>query len=649
MQMFRDPSARDDVAAAQRLISFDVPRHLVQFYESDGFLVDRVTAFLTEGLLAGQPLLVIATGPHRETFAAGLTSAGFNVAELCGGGHVTFLDARETLSTFMDGDRPDAERFRRSIGGTVSQILRGRDGALVRAFGEMVDVLWQDGNPDGAIRLEELWNELADGGRVAILCGYALGGFHKEAHGRQFQDVCSRHARVIPTELYMQLDEQARLREVSALQQRARALESEIEYRKELECALRQALEERERAEAERGRLLALETAARAEAEAASRLKDEFLAVLSHELRTPLNAILGWAHIASDAPADGATVRHALEVIRRNAAVQLRVIDDLLDVSRIVAGKMGIHAASVDLGDVLTAALDSVRPAAEAKGIAISLQIDESARVAAGDAARLQQVFWNLLSNALKFTPEAGRIEVRLDRAGGEARVVVRDTGRGIAPEFLPHVFERFRQEDTGTARKHGGLGLGLAVVRYLVEAHGGTVDAESAGEGRGATFTVTLPLRPPEPGAPRSAAVERPASLQHVRVLVVDDDADTRELFAYMLARAGAATEGAASVEEALARLASERFDVLISDIGMPERDGYVLMDAVRGHTDPRVRSIRAIAVTSYAGDSHRARAIDGGFDEYVAKPLEPARFASTIAELVARPARDGRAAGVT
>ncbi|WP_234024027.1 hybrid sensor histidine kinase/response regulator [Sorangium cellulosum] len=356
--------------------------------------------------------------------------------------------------------------------------------------------------------------------------------------------------------------------------------------------------------------------------------------------------MLGWTHLASDAAADRAAVQHALEVIRRNAAVQLRVIDDLLDVSRIVAGKMGIHESSMDLGEVLTAALDSVRPAAEAKGVALSLQIDESARVAAGDAARLQQVFWNLLSNALKFTPEAGKIEVGLDRAGALARIVVRDTGRGIAPEFLPHVFERFRQEDMGTARKHGGLGL--AVVRYLVEAHGGTVDAESAGAGRGATFTVTLPLRPPEAGAPRAAAVERPVSLQHVRVLVVDDDADTRELFTYTLARAGAAAEGAGSTEEALARLASERFDVLISDIGMPGQDGYVLMDAVRGHTDPRVRGIRAVAVTSYAGDSYRARAIDGGFDEYVAKPLEPARFTSAIAELVARPARDGRAAAV-
>ncbi|WP_438011166.1 hybrid sensor histidine kinase/response regulator [Sorangium sp. So ce321] len=429
--------------------------------------------------------------------------------------------------------------------------------------------------------------------------------------------------------------------EVSELQQRARALEEELEYRKELEGALRQALADRELAEAERERLLSLERAARADAETASRSKDEFLAVLSHELRTPLNAILGWTHIVSDPREDAATVQHALEVIRRNAAVQLRVIEDLLDVSRCVTGKMRISADDIDLGEVVASAIDSVRLAAEARRVEIALHVDDPARGATGDAARLQQVVWNLLSNAVKFTPAEGRVDVRLERAGARAQIVVRDTGVGIARGFLPHVFERFRQEDTDTARKDGGLGLGLAVVRYLVEAHGGTVAAESAGEGRGATFTVTLPLRESGTDSARLAAPEQQVSLRHVRVLLVDDDDDTRELFTRMLTRAEATVESAASVEEALELLSSRELHVLISDIGMPGRDGYVLIDAIRRHADPRVHGIRAVAVTSYAGDHYRARAIDGGYDEYVAKPLDPGRFAAKIARLIGHPGR--------
>jgi signal transduction histidine kinase len=301
---------------------------------------------------------------------------------------------------------------------------------------------------------------------------------------------------VNPSESYALADnEEARSREVSRLQQRAQALETEIACRKELEKALRDALGARRQAEAERERLLAAEQAARWAAEEANRLKDEFLAVLSHELRTPLNAILGWAHIVNDRR-DGATVDRALEVINRNAKLQLDLIEGLLDVSRIATGKMMLNLDDVDLEAVLKAAADSVRHAAVAKGIAFDLRIDESARFVTGDSSRLQQVILSLLSNAIKFTPQNGEIELGLERAGAHARIVVRDTGQGIAAEFLPHVFERFRQADTSTTRRHGGLGVGLAVVRYVVEAHRGTVSAASAGAGLGSTFTVTLPLR---------------------------------------------------------------------------------------------------------------------------------------------------------
>ncbi|WP_437947990.1 ATP-binding protein [Sorangium sp. So ce296] len=641
MRMNMDLPRGDVAVTGPRVAPFDVPNHAVQFYESETFLAERVAAFLMEGLDAGQPLLVIATEPHRDAFVARLASARPELDALRAEGRVIFLDARETLSTFMIGAMPDPELFRGTIRRLIEQSRRGLDGVTLRAYGEMVDVLWRDANPDAAIRLEELWNEIVSDGTIALLCAYAMGGFRTDAHGSRFRDVCSTHAHVIPTERYTQLEEHARLREISVLQQRARALESELEYREELEGALRQALADRERAEAERERVLAMERAARAAAEAASRLKDEFLAVLSHELRTPLNAILGWSHIANGVPEDAATVKHALTVIRRNTAVQLRVIEDLLDVSRIVTGKLRVSVSIVDLGEILSSALDTVRPAADAKRIELTLRIDDSARRTTGDPARLQQVAWNLLSNAVKFTPECGRVEVWLERAGGQRRIVVRDTGQGIAREFLPHVFERFRQEDTGTTRKHGGLGLGLSLVRYLVEAHGGTVAADSDGEGRGATFTVTLPFRQPAADSVRQPAPRTKVTLRDVRVLIVDDDADTRELFAYMLTGTEATVACAASVEEALAQLSSRAFDVMISDIGMPGRDGYVLIDTVRRHVDPKVRSIHAIAVTSYAGEHYRRRAIEGGYDEYIAKPLEPGRFVATVAQLVGRPSR--------
>jgi signal transduction histidine kinase/ActR/RegA family two-component response regulator len=614
--------------------------HVVQFYEDESFLHGAVATFLAAGLRARQPLLVIATPQHRKAFVERLASQGFDPETLERRGDLTLLDARETLSTFMNGLKPDDGLFHSQVGGVLERIRRGRDGVTVRAYGEMVDVLWRDGNPEGAIRLERLWNELATAHEFSLLCGYAMGNFYKEAHSSQFQDICHQHGRVIPTESYTQAsDDEMRLREISRLQQRARALENEIQHRKELEQALRRALAERERAEAERERLLAQEQAARAEAEAAGRLKDEFLAVLSHELRTPLNAILGWTHIVTRSAIEDPTMRRALEVIQRNAALQLHVIDDLLDVSRIVTGKMLLSTDPVDLAEIVTAAVETVRPAAAAKELDLKLTIESSIGRVKGDRDRLQQVLWNLLSNAVKFTPNRGRVDVRVHQAGQHVQIVVRDTGPGIAPEFLPRVFDRFRQADTGTTRKHGGLGLGLAVVRYLVEAHGGTVAAESPGAGLGATFTVRLPVPPAPLDVDERPAPEPTATLHGVRVLLVDDEEDARELFRHVLGHAGAAVETAASVEEALRVLSSERFDVLVGDIGMPDRDGYALIDAIRSHPDRHVREMRAIAVTSYAGDHYRARAISAGYDEYISKPVEPGRLAEVVADLVRQP----------
>jgi len=323
-------------------------------------------------------------------------------------------------------------------------------------------------------------------------------------------------------------------------------------------------------------------------------------------------------------------------VIDRNARRQLHVIEDLLDMSRIITGKMAIQMAQVDLTEVLKEAVETVRPSVTAKNIDLDMELDSSARYIAGDRDRLQQIMWNLLSNAIKFTPSRGRIEVRLEQADVHAQIVVRDNGQGIAAEFLPYVFDRFRQADTGTTRMSGGLGIGLAVVRHLVQAHGGTIEAVSAGAGLGATFMLRLPVRPSSIDAAQSPFAGRSTEPEQTRVLVVDDDPDSRDLFCAALRTAGAAVQAVASVEEALQRLASRGFDVLIADIGIPGRDGFALIEAVRRDSQACIRGICAIAVTSYVGDSYRDRARSSGFDDYIAKPVDPGQLVGLIVDLL-------------
>jgi signal transduction histidine kinase len=455
--------------------------HQVQFYESDEYLAEVVGRYVAAGLTAGQPVVVIATPEHCKSFTSALKLNGADVDNCVRLGQLTFLDARHTLSTFIVDGTPNGELFKTHIGAVIEKASAGRPGVRVRAFGEMVDLLRHDGNPEAAVRLEELWNELATTYEFSLLCAYSMDSFNGEAYSREFERVCGQHAHVTPTEQYMKApDDSARLQGISLLQQRARSLESEIETRKALEESLRQ--------------LVSREQAARSEAEKASRLKDEFLAVLSHELRTPLNAILGWTQII-ESRNEPKTLAKALDVIRRNAKLQLSLINDLLDVSRIISGKMVLKSEPVDLGQVAKASLDTVRPAAITKGIELEVAVQEATPFIAGDADRLQQVLWNLLTNAIKFTPKNGKVELRLEQDDSQLLVIVRDTGVGIDPQFLPYVFDRFRQADTATTRKVGGLGLGLAVVRYLVEAHGGSVSAESPGAGLGATFIVKFPI----------------------------------------------------------------------------------------------------------------------------------------------------------
>ena len=386
----------------------------------------------------------------------------------------------------------------------------------------------------------------------------------------------------------------------------------------------------RKKTEEKLAQLLVLERAARADAEKANRLKDEFLATLSHELRTPLNAVIGWSRILKAGRLDNESSVHAIEVIERNAWAQKQIIEDILDVSRVITGKLQLHLGPADLVSVVMAALDAVRPALEAKDIRIETEFPEDLKVIAGDVDRLQQVVWNLLSNASKFTPVGGTVGVRISQDETYVQIQVCDTGPGIAPEFLPHVFERFRQADGSTTRTHGGLGLGLAIVRHLVELHGGMIAAENETSGMGAVFTVRLPLPSSElslESAPATTRVEQNVTeidLADVRILVVEDELDALDLITIDLTAHGAKVCGASSAAEALELLRAEQFDLMISDIGMADTDGYKLIKQVRRQEGQHGEHIPAIALTAYARTQDRIRALNAGYNTHVAKPVE-------------------------
>ncbi|HST50390.1 MAG TPA: ATP-binding protein [Pyrinomonadaceae bacterium] len=410
--------------------------------------------------------------------------------------------------------------------------------------------------------------------------------------------------------------------------------------------ARRHQYDVRERLEAERRTLR--------EAEEANRMKDEFLATLSHELRTPLTAILGWARMLSGGQLDDASTARALETIERNAKAQSQLIEDILDVSRVITGKLRLEVQPVNLAAVIEAAINAVIPAADAKGIRLQRVLDTGASMVSGDPARLQQVIWNLLSNAIKFTPRDGRVQVRLERTGSHVEITVADDGQGIGLDILPHVFERFRQADSSTTRAHGGLGLGLAIVRHLVEMHGGTVRAESCGEGQGATFTIKLPLVAMRAlDARRASDAERvhrrasggvpfncPSELEGLRLLVVDDEADTRTLLKAVLEQCGASVVAVASAGEALAALKETRPDVLISDLGMPGEDGYAFIKKVRALPAEDGGQTPSAALTAYARVEDRMKVLRAGFQIHIPKPVEPAELIAVVANLAGRTA---------
>jgi signal transduction histidine kinase/ActR/RegA family two-component response regulator len=384
------------------------------------------------------------------------------------------------------------------------------------------------------------------------------------------------------------------------------------------------------------------------QAEAATRAKDEFLAVVSHELRSPLNSILGYARLIRADTANAAQINQLVGIIERNGRMQLQLIEDLLDTARIISGKLGLEVQPVDLVAVINGALDVVRPSAQAKGINIVSDLDTLAGQITGDPDRLQQVVWNLLSNAIKFTPYGGRVEIKLKREDPHIVIVVSDNGKGIEPVFLHHIFERFRQSDMSSARRAGGLGLGLALVKHLAELHGGEIEAGSAGAGCGATFTFRLPLRAvytPPPEESKALDVTLPAmdeSLTGLRTLIVDDEEEVRTLLTLTLQSYGAQAKAVASGEEALEMLATqtpeEHFDALICDIGIPYEDGYTIMRKVRALPRDKGAAIPAIALTAYGRAEDRVRALAAGFHTHVAKPVEPDELAAVILSLLNR-----------
>jgi PAS domain S-box-containing protein len=420
----------------------------------------------------------------------------------------------------------------------------------------------------------------------------------------------------------------------------------DITDRKLAEAALRAAQDAAEAANVEKAQLLEKERLARAEAERASRIKDEFLATLSHELRTPLNAVLGWSAVLRGRENLDQEMTQALETIDRNARIQGQIIEDLLDMSRIISGKVRLDVQPLDLPGIVLEAVDTMRTSASAKGVRLQTVIDPVNATILGDPNRLQQVFWNLLSNSIKFTPKHGRIQILLQRVNSHVEVSVIDTGEGISPDFLPYIFNRFQQADASTTRRYGGLGLGLAIVKNLVELHGGTVRAKSGGVGKGATFIVSLPLtvfHPPpdqwEREHPQSKALAPPIppsiSLEGIRILAVDDDADARSLLRVLLESAGATAYLASSAKEGMEQLLRRPVDVLICDVGMPETDGYTLMRQIRTLGDPEKSGVAAVALTAYARLEDRMAAIQAGFQNHLPKPVEPAELLTVLSSL--------------
>jgi signal transduction histidine kinase/ActR/RegA family two-component response regulator len=621
--------------------------HFVQFYEEDDFIVDSICRFVNAGLDSGETVVVAATDDHLNAVNSRLSQRGVDVVAALTTGHYVTVNAEKTLAQVKKDGHISPARFNEILGGTM--LRTALSGRHVRVFGELVALLCAEGNHKAAVQLENLWNDLKLKHRFSLFCAYPMQGFSQSS----IEAVCNTHSHVIPAESFTTLPTgKSQSRAIAVLQQKAQLLENEVQERLKAEENLRLAKEQLESQIEELGKLITSEQIARAEAETANRLKDEFLATVSHELRTPLNAIIGWAHMLRRGRLDDETQVRALETIERNAKSQAQLIEDILDVSRMINGKTRLQMAPVNVASVINQAVDAVQLAASSKGIVLQVTLDPSVRYVLGDASRLQQVVWNLLSNAIKFTPAGGRVEVVFEGDESNARITVADTGQGIGEEFLPHVFERFRQADGASTRVHGGLGLGLALVRHLVELHGGTVRARSEGKGRGAAFIVKLPLAPDKALEAQSCEASKDlqensdlsgtapssiAALEGRRILIVDDHTDTLQMLGKLLSNQRAQIELASSAEQALEILEWYQPDVIVLDLAMPGEDGYSLIQKIRRHEQATNWKVPAVALTAQVRVEDRARALSVGFDMFVPKPVEADELITAIKTLTA------------
>lgn len=464
------------------------PEHLVQFYESDDYLLNSLSSYIGTGLRDGEVAIVVAKNARLDALGKSLLDQGIDVPAVVQAGRYIVLDAQPTLAKLCPDGGVSPQLFKSVISPVIADAQRAN--RRVRVFGEVVALLCDEGNFEAAIQLEELWNDLLRQHPFKLMCAYPRSTFAERSLGEPLLRVCDTHTHVVPCESYTTLtapDDKTRY--IAHLQQKASALESEIAENARLNAQLQQELRRSEE-------LLLREQIARSEAETANRMKDDFLSTVSHELRTPLNAILGWSHLLRNGRLNEKTATQAIEIIERNARSQAQVVEDILDVSRMITGKLTLNIGLVDIAAVINAAIDSVQLAADSKQINLQVQVDPAAGHVWGDASRLQQVVWNLVSNAIKFTPPGGQVAIKVEQVDGDIEIRVSDTGLGIHSDYLACVFDRFRQIDASSTRRYGGLGLGLAVVRHLVELHGGTVAVESLGEGLGATFIITLRSR---------------------------------------------------------------------------------------------------------------------------------------------------------
>ena len=705
------------------------PTHAVQFYDGENFLLDAVGRFIGPALGAGEACLIISTAAHRSQLAERLAARGFDLAALCRQGRYVTLDATETLSRFMIDGWPDEKRFAEVVGGTVAQAATAAQYPRVRAFGEMVTLLCAEGRPEAAIRLEELWNDLAKSLPFALLCAYPLSAFRTSVHRAPFLRICGAHSHVLPAESYAALSSQDdRLRVITGLQQKALALDAEsaglalaqarlaaiVEcsddaiVSKSLEGVItswnpaaermfgwtaaeavgqnitliipkdRRSEEDLVLARIRRGEMLDhfqtirvrkdgrplnisltvspikdpegcivgiskiardVTEQKRLEAELTQRLeelaegdrrKDEFLAMLGHELRNPLSAV---RNAVVSARLDASRRERALDIAYRQTDQLARLVDDLLDVSRITRGRMTLRLEAARLADVVERAVESSKDLVEGRGHDLVISLPEEPLHVNADPTRLEQVISNLITNAAKYTEPGGRIEVTVRREGEQAVLRVRDNGIGIAPEMLSRVFDLFAQVQHGLARSEGGLGIGLTVVRRLVELHGGRVDVRSEGLGRGSEFLVFLPCLSVTEGNAVSADSATEARGRPVRLLVVDDNADVAEGLMMLLELLGhrvrVAHDGVAALEAARASVP----DIMLIDIGLPGMNGYELAQSAR--QDPRLKNVMLVALTGYGREQDKQRAMAAGFDDHLLKPLTVEAFQNLLGRL--------------